>query len=587
MAGRALSIRNRLRLGFAVLLVLIAASSVISISATRRQQVLLREIDHNRQLVEANNRIVYGLMQGSAAVRGASMEAVRLADGMIPGPDRREEFVKQRSDGWTAAGEALDKLKVLAGQSDNATEKSTIDDISAKMDAYRTAQDETMSLLQSNNPADAAKALTNMATRTTPANKELMKILNGFVADCNKASLESVTTAKSVAASTVMVVALALLASLLCGVFFARQSIRGVLVPLRRTMQALDTLAECDLREKLEIQSEDEMGQMAEALNRTIDAMRQTVQAISQSAKQVAQSGEKIAATAASSLQAAQTQADQATQVATAMAEMSSTVMDISSNSQNASGAAHSAASTARNGGRIVSETLETMQGIAGATARVAEQIGRLGKSSEQIGKIASVIDDIADQTNLLALNAAIEAARAGEHGRGFAVVADEVRKLAERTATATKEIAEMIHSVQEEARSAVDAMQAGSAEVNLGVAKAGEAGKALEEIIQVATGVGDMITQIATAATEQSSATEEINSNISRIANMAQESSQAAEATSEACGKLTGQATKLESVVDRFRLDGGAEVAEEEAASGFLPPSVHRQRQALGGYLQ
>ena len=205
-------------------------------------------------------------------------------------------------------------------------------------------------------------------------------------------------------------------------------------------------------------------------------------------------------------------------------------------------------------------ETLSTMRGVADSTAKVSSTITELGKGSDKIGKIVSVIDDIADQTNLLALNAAIEAARAGEQGRGFAVVADEVRKLAERTTKATKEIAEMIESIQKETRNAVGAMEQESQEVQVGVEKTSASGAALLEIIKMSEDVGDMITTIATAATEQSATTEEINSNVSKISSSIQQSSSAAEQTSKACADLSTLASDLCNVVNQFTLESGAQ---------------------------
>jgi methyl-accepting chemotaxis protein len=181
-----------------------------------------------------------------------------------------------------------------------------------------------------------------------------------------------------------------------------------------------------------------------------------------------------------------------------------------------------------------------------------------LGKSSDQIGRIAGVIDDIADQTNLLALNAAIEAARAGEQGRGFAVVADEVRKLAERTTTATKEIAQMIKNIQEETRTAVTAMEAGTKQVEDGVQSTSQAGDSLKQIIHMSEQVGEMITHIATAATEQSSAGEEVNNNMEQIAKLVRESAEGAQQSAKACQDLSGLALDLQNLVTKFKLDDG-----------------------------
>ena len=337
---------------------------------------------------------------------------------------------------------------------------------------------------------------------------------------------------------------------------------RSIATPVYETMTVLESVADRDLTRTVDRDSDDELGAMSRALNRTIEVLRGTLASISQSAAQLAGASEKISAAAEQTSQGSKNQSDQSMQVATAMQEMAATVLEISKNSNHASTASRSAADAARNGGKVVEETLATMRGIAESTAKAASTISNLGRSSEQIGKIISVIDDIADQTNLLALNAAIEAARAGEQGRGFAVVADEVRKLAERTTQATKEITGTIESIQQETRNAVHAMQQGNADVQVGLEKTSASGAALQEIITMAEQVGDMIATIATAATEQSAATEEINSGVSHISSSTQAACAASEQTAKACTDLSALAFDLQRLVSQFKLESASGVA-------------------------
>ncbi|MHB9041660.1 MAG: methyl-accepting chemotaxis protein, partial [Melioribacteraceae bacterium] len=193
-----------------------------------------------------------------------------------------------------------------------------------------------------------------------------------------------------------------------------------------------------------------------------------------------------------------------------------------------------------------------------------AETVQTLGKSSDQIGEIVQVIDDIADQTNLLALNAAIEAARAGEQGRGFAVVADEVRKLAERTTKATKEIATMIKQIQKDTEGAVQSMSRGTEEVEKGKVLADKAGQSLKQIISGAQDVVDMSTQVAAASEEQSSAAEQISKNIEAISNVTQESAAGVQQIARAAEDLNRLTVNLQELVLRFKIDGGSKANEK-----------------------
>jgi methyl-accepting chemotaxis protein len=313
---------------------------------------------------------------------------------------------------------------------------------------------------------------------------------------------------------------------------------------------------EGDLTKRIEVDVHDEVGAVAEWFNKFMDSLHGTVSSVAANTVRVNSAAEQMNSAAGHNAEDSRQQSGQVTQVAAAMQQMAATVNEVSNNSGQAAGDARRAADIAREGGAIVREVLTRMASIADSVKAAAERIDGLGKRSDQIGKIVAVIEEIASQTNLLALNAAIEAARAGEHGRGFAVVAGEVRSLAERTTSATKEIAETIRTVQEETATAVAQMGAGTQLVEQGLADTSKAGTALKQIIDAAEQVGTMVEQIATAANQQTSAVAEINRSVAHISELTQQSESRAEESSATCKDLLGLAEDLEHLVSRFKIE-------------------------------
>lgn len=291
------------------------------------------------------------------------------------------------------------------------------------------------------------------------------------------------------------------------------------------------------------------INQLGEALSAVIGKVTEAVHATASASSQISSSSEELAA-------GAHEQSSQAGEVATAVEQMTSTILETAKNADDASGAAKNAGMVAIDGGKVVNETIEGMIKIAGVVQKSAETVQALGKSSDQIGEIVQVIDDIADQTNLLALNAAIEAARAGEQGRGFAVVADEVRKLAERTTKATKEIAQMIKQIQKDTYNAVESMKQGTVEVEKGKQLADKAGESLKEIIKEASQVGNIISQVAAASQEQSSAAEQISKNIESINSVTHQSAAGVQQIAHAAEDLNRLTDNLQNLVARFQID-------------------------------
>jgi methyl-accepting chemotaxis protein len=234
---------------------------------------------------------------------------------------------------------------------------------------------------------------------------------------------------------------------------------------------------------------------------------------------------------------------------------MAATSSDIARNCHEAADSVSHAANTTQSGFEIVKHTVDGIRIRGEHTKENAKIIAKLGQRSEQIGAIVGTIEDIADQTNLLALNAAIEAARAGEQGRGFAVVADEVRALAERTTNATKEIGEMIRTIQQETNTAIYSMEEGVKGTQKGAAEAAQLETSLQQILEQVNDVTMQVSQIATAAEQQTATTGEVTTNIQQITVVVTQTASGAEETAAAAAQLAGQAQDLQSLVGRFRL--------------------------------
>jgi methyl-accepting chemotaxis protein len=276
-------------------------------------------------------------------------------------------------------------------------------------------------------------------------------------------------------------------------------------------------------------------------------------------------------------------QSSKATQVSTASQEMSATLTEVSKNISGAATAAKEASDVAIKGGDIVSQTIESMNGIAVTARESSDIITTLGGRSKEIGNIINVIDDIADQTNLLALNAAIEAARAGEQGRGFAVVADEVRKLAEKTITATKEIGVMIKAMQVETDKAIESMGQGVAAVENGVTLAQEAGNALTDIVSKVEVVTDMVHQVTNATVEQTTATEQISGDIEDVARVVTETSTSAEQIARASQEIAELAATLKGNIEVFRISAAGTSAGTVVPFRELGPGQDKARGTEG----
>ncbi len=324
---------------------------------------------------------------------------------------------------------------------------------------------------------------------------------------------------------------------------------------LMRVAGAMGRIADGDISTQIRIYAKDEIGDLGHAINRMLSSLNGMVTSIKSTADQVASAASQLYATSDQIATGAEEVAAQAGTVATASEEMTCTSSEIAKNCLMAVESSKLAGDSATSGFAVVQETVEEMNRIADRVKDSARTVENLGARSDQIGEIVGTIEDIADQTNLLALNAAIEAARAGEQGRGFAVVADEVRALAERTTKATKEIGAMIKAIQMETKGAVSSMEEGVRAVEKGTADAARSGRALQDILEQANSVTMQINQIATATEQQTATTNEITNNIQQITDVVHETAKGSQESAQAANHLSRFAGELQQLVDNFKL--------------------------------
>jgi len=552
-----LSLRMKLWLGSGSLLIILLAVGGIAFLSAQKTAKLNATAQFNVHKQSLSSAIQFAFEKKKVGSRD-----VLVHDDEKYLADAREDLQKQ-----------MDALQPLLTSTTSHKLFTQIQEANAANDRV---VDQAIQLHKSGDNAQAMavfygpEALQTRATLKTSVNN----LMEWYTKLGDDAAAEAASDASRSQTITLVLLLIGLIVGIGVSILVARSVVESI-APIVHVMKEIGNHNLCI--PDIEIFTDDELGQAGRALNSMKTNLTEMVRSITLSAEQLAAATEEISLGAKQTSAGAHDESEQAVQVASAMHEMSATIGEVASHAQRANEASMQSAQAARDGGKVADETLATMKSISESTNHAAARIVELGKSSEKIGNIVAVITEIAGQTNLLALNAAIEAARAGEQGRGFAVVAGEVRRLAERTATATQEIAAMIQTIQDETKIAVDAIEKGNHEVGLGVEKTTLSGQALTQIIRMSEDVGNMVAQIATASSEQHNAAEQINGNVEQISHLSQTSTTNADQTAEACTGLAVLASEMHGLVNRFCVDMGSNAGGGKKSLTMNKPAANK----------
>lgn len=435
---------------------------------------------------------------------------------------------------------------------ESGEERSTYDEYVRLLGQYHQIEERMKSLSRANQIDDLRNLLnTELLSNSEQVNAVLTRLLdinNKMANATNQQAKDQYDLAFD------LVVGLLIIATALT-LLFAWLLTRSITLPIAQALEAAEEVAEGNLTRPIKVDGNDEAGRLLAAMAKMQEKLRDTLQRIAGSATQLASAAEELNAVTDESARGLTQQNNEIEQAATAVNEMTSAVEEVARNAVSTSEASRNATTSAGDGRDLVQETVSAIERMSGDVQATATLIGDLANESRDIGKVLDVIRGLADQTNLLALNAAIEAARAGEAGRGFAVVADEVRALAHRTQQSTSEIERMIGSIQAGTEHAVDSMRNSTerAESTLNIAKG--AGLSLDTINTAIVEINERNLVIASAAEEQAQVAREVDRNLVNIRDLSVQSATGASQTSAASSELSRLAVDLNGMVGRFRL--------------------------------
>ncbi|MDY6980205.1 MAG: methyl-accepting chemotaxis protein [Pseudomonadota bacterium] len=544
-----LSFRYKLLIPLGILTLLfvyVASSNVLAV----------RSLGNNTRLLANTYMVAIDVLLQADRDLYQSLVAERSMLFVERGTAEYETLIKEHAENMQQAEERVGKFAQAAEQAGVLDEGGLAEKLAAYNQArqqWETLSNEVVSLSETDRQSARALSFGQAAERFGEMRNYIDKISEVAIglADRTAAASEAEVDSRMQQGLFELVVGLVIAA------FIAITIPPMIIKPLKRLNRHLDDIAagEGDLTVRLEENSKDELGQLSVAFNRFVHKIHNLVSQAVDATRQLSQSAEGLVSVAKESNDAVSQQLSEIDMVATAMNEMTSTVQEVAQNAGVAAQNAREADEEAGHGRQVVNQTVTTINDLASSVENASNVIHQLEKDSANISVVLDVIKGIAEQTNLLALNAAIEAARAGEQGRGFAVVADEVRVLAMRTQESTQEINNMIETLQQSAADAVKVMEEGRSRAEQSVEQAGVAGNSLSSITDAVSKISDMNAQIASAAEEQSAVSEEINRNTSSIQELAYTASQGSDKTTHSANEMADLAGVLHGHLSQFKV--------------------------------
>jgi len=544
-----LSFRYKLLIPLGVLTLLfvyVASSNVLAV----------KSLGNNTRLLANTYMVAIDVLLQADRDLYQSLVAERSMLFVERGTPEYESLIKEHAENMQQAEERVGKFAQAAEQAGVLDEGGLAEKLAAYNQArqqWEALSNEVVSLSETDRQGARALSFGQAADRFGEMRNYIDKISEVAIGLADRTA----TASEAEVDSQMQQGIIQLVVGLVIAAFIAIAIPPMIIKPLKRLNRHLDDIAagEGDLTVRLEEDSKDELGQLSVAFNRFVNKIHNLVSQAVDATQQLSQSAQGLVSVARESNDAVSQQLSEIDMVATAMNEMTSTVQEVAKNAGEAAQNASEADEEAGHGRQVVNQTVTTINELASSVENASNVINQLEKDSGNISVVLDVIKGIAEQTNLLALNAAIEAARAGEQGRGFAVVADEVRVLAMRTQESTQEINNMIETLQQSASDAVKVMEEGRSRAEQSVEQAGEAGNSLSSITEAVSKISDMNAQIASAAEEQSSVSEEINRNASSIQELAYTASQGSDKTTHSANEMADLAGVLHGHLSQFKV--------------------------------